>query len=190
MELTETQWQTIRLHTTAANYPGPGARMAPDVVVLTLAALLGNVDDIEASHTEFEWDAPTTWKTWAFTPTGLAYVQAEFEPANYDAIEDRHRRQPRNVSQPPAEPTALTARMLPLRTATSLAVTRVYHHCGVGPIGDAFQDFTTLEIEIGFGQYPERIGIETMFDDQAKRERWETFVAAARAAVNTGGTDA
>lgn len=189
MELTEAQWQTIIRHATAANYPRPSARIAPDVVILTLAALIGDVDEIEASHTEFKWDAPTTWQAWAFTPSGLAHVEAVFEPERYDAIEDRHRRQPRNASEPPAEPTVLTARMLPLRAATSFAVTRVYHHSGVGPIGDHFQDFTPLEIEIGFGQSPESIGIETMFDDQAKRERWEAFVAAARAAVITGGTD-
>jgi hypothetical protein len=46
-----------------------------------------------------------------------------------------------------------------------VTLTRVYHHSGVGPIGDHFQDFTPLKIEIGFGQSPESIGIETMFDD-------------------------
>lgn len=187
MELTEAQWHTIIRHTAAANYPRPSARIAPDVVNLTLAALVGDVEDIEASHTEFKWDAPTTWQTWAFTRSGLAYVGAEFEPESYDAIEDRHRRQPRSFSKPPAEPTAIAARMLPLRTATSFAVTRIYHHSGVGPIGDYFQDFTPLEIEIGFNQSLERIGIETLFDDQSNRERWEAFVAAARSAVITGG---
>lgn len=187
MELTEAEWQTLIRHSTAANCPGPGARIAPNVVMLTLAALVGDVEQIVASHTEFKWNAPTMWTTWTFTPSGLACVTAEFAPESYDAIEDRRRREPRSISEPPAEPTAITARMLPLRTASSFTMTRVYHDSGVGPIGEHYEDFTPLEIEIGFGQTPETIGIETMFDDQAKRERWEEFVSAAREAVLAGG---
>lgn len=187
MELTEVEWQTLIRHSTAANFPGPGARVAPNIVMLTLAALVGDVDQITASHTAYTWDAPTIWRIWAFTPSVLAYVTAEFAPESYDAVEDRQRRQPRGIQQPPAEPTAIAGRMLPLRTASSSAVTRVYHDSGVSPIGDHYEDFTPLEIEIGFGQTSETIGIEAMFDDQAKRERWEAFVFAAREAVLTGG---
>ena len=34
-----------------------------------------------------------------------------------------------------------------------------------------------------------RIGIRTWFDDQAKRDRWEGFVAVARKAAITGGSE-
>jgi hypothetical protein len=63
MELAEVQWQTLIRHTAAANYPSQGSRNAPDAVMLTLAALVGDVDQIGASHIEFTWDAPTVWST-------------------------------------------------------------------------------------------------------------------------------
>ncbi|WP_232786450.1 hypothetical protein, partial [Mycobacteroides chelonae] len=132
-------------------------------------------------------DAPTIWRTWAFTLSTLAHVEAEFEPESYDAIEDRQRRQPGSFDKP-VEPTSITAQVLPLRTVTSFAVTRIYHHSEIGPIGDYIEDFTALQIAIGFGQSSETIGIATMFDDQAKRERWEEFVTAARAAAVNGET--
>lgn len=188
MDLTEAQWQMAIRHTTAVNSPGAGLRIAPNVVALTLGALVGDVDQITASHTSYKWAAPTIWRTWAFTPSGLAHIEAEFEPDSYDAIEDRQRRQPGSFDKP-VEPTSITARVLPLRTVTSFAVTRIYHHCGSGPIGgDYVEDFTALEIAIGFGQSSEIIGIATMFDDQAKRERWDEFVAVARAAAANGST--
>jgi hypothetical protein len=189
MELTEAQWQTAIRHATAANFPGPGFRIAPNVVMLTLAALIGDLDQITASHTEYTLEGPSTWRTWAFTRSGLAHVEATFDAESYDAIEDRQRRQPRTVSKPPAEPKTLTSQMLPLRTASSFAVTRVCHHSGVGPIGGYYEDFTPLEIEIGFGGSSVSVGIETIFDDQAKRERWEDFIFAARQAVITGGAE-
>ncbi|SKK72014.1 Uncharacterised protein [Mycobacteroides abscessus subsp. massiliense] len=187
MELTKAQWQTAMRHTTAANSPGAGLRVAPNVVSLTLATLVGDIDQITASHTEYKWDAPTIWRTWAFTLSTLAHVEAEFEPESYDAIEDRQRRQPGSFDKP-VEPTSITAQVLPLRTVTSFAVTRIYHHSEIGPIGDYIEDFTALQIAIGFGQSSETIGIATMFDDQAKRERWEEFVTAARAAAVNGET--
>lgn len=188
MELTKAQWQTAIRHATAANFPGPGSRIAPNIVMLTLAALVGDVEQITASHAQYS-EAPAMWRTWAFTGSGLAQVEATFDAECYGAIEDRQRRQPRTVSKPPAEPKTLTARMLPLRTASSFAVMRVYHHSGVGPIGDFYEDFTPLEIEIGFGRSSVSVGIDTMFDDQAKRERWEEFVSAARQAVVKGGCE-
>jgi hypothetical protein len=63
MDLTEAQWQTVIRHTTAADSAHPGARNAPDVVMLTLAVLVGDVDQITASHTEYKIDAPTLWRT-------------------------------------------------------------------------------------------------------------------------------
>jgi hypothetical protein len=188
MELTEAQWQTAIRHATAANFPGPGSRIAPNVVMRTLASLVGDVEQITASHAQYS-EAPATWRIWALTRSGLTLVEATFDAERYDAIEDRQRRQSRTVSKPPAEPKALTARMLPLRTASSFAVMRVYHHSGVGPIGDFYEDFTPLEIEIGFGRSSVSVGIDTMFDDQAKRERWEEFVSAARQAVMKGGSE-
>lgn len=98
---------------------------------------------------------------------------------------DRQRRQPGSFDTP-VEPTSITAQLLPLRTVTSFAVTRIYHRSQIGPIGDYIEDFTALQIAIGFGQSSETVGIATMFDDQAKRERWEEFVAAARAATMNG----
>lgn len=189
MDLTEAQWQTAIRHTEAVNSPGAGPRIAPKVVALTLAALVGNIDQITASHTVYEWDTPTIWRTWAFTPSALAYVEAEFEPESYDSIEDRQRRQPGSFDKP-VEPTSVTARLLPVRTATSFAVTRIYHRSGVGPIGDHVEHFTPLEIELAFGATAERISILSWLDDQAKRERWDAFVAAARAAAMTGGAAA
>lgn len=124
VDLTEAQWQTAIRHATAINSPGAGPRAAPNVVALTLAALVGDVDQITASHTVYKWDAPTIWRTWAFTPSGLAHVQAEFEPESYDALEDRQRRQLGSFDSP-VRPTALTARLLPLRTATSFSDARV-----------------------------------------------------------------
>jgi hypothetical protein len=188
MELTEAQWQTVIRHTNAANYPGPGDRSAPNVVMLTLAALVGDVDQVVAAHTEYKWDAPTTWATWAFTTSGFAHVEATFEPDSYDALEDRERRRPGSFSKP-VEPTALTAWMRPLHTATSFALTRIYHHSWTNQIG-SYEHFTPLEIEISFGATTERIGIKTWFDDQTKRERWEEFVAAARVATITRGRPA
>lgn len=188
MELTEAQWQTVIPHVTAANFPGPGSRIAPNVVMLTLAVLVGDVEQITASHAQYS-EAPAVWRIWAFTRSGLAQVEATFDVERYDAIEDRQRRQPRTVSKPPAEPKTLTARMLPLRTASFFAVMRVYHHSGVGPIGDFYEDFTPLEIEIGFGRSSVSVGIDTMFDDHAKRERWDEFVSAARQAVVKGGSE-
>ncbi|MCX2934660.1 hypothetical protein ORI20_30790 [Mycobacterium sp. CVI_P3] len=187
MELTEAQWQTVIRHTTAADHPYPGARNAPDVVMLALATLVGDVDQITASHTEYKLDAPTIWRTWAFTPSGLARVEAEFAPGEYDALEDRQRRR-RGSFDDPVEPTAINARMLPLRTATSFAVTRVYHRSWTDQFGSHLR-FTPLAIEIAFGTTVERIGIRTWFDDQAKRERWEEFVAVARKAILTGGAE-
>lgn len=188
MELTEVQWQTTVRHATAVNFPGPGARIAPNIVMLTLASLVGDPEQITASNAQYS-EAPATWRIWAFTRSGLAQVEATFDAERYDGIEDRQRRQPRNVLKPPAEPTTLTARVLPLRTVSSFAVMRVYHHSGVGPIGDFYEDFTPLEIEIGFGRSSVSVGIDTMFDDQAKRERWEKFVSAARQAVMKGGSE-
>jgi hypothetical protein len=188
MELTEAQWQTVIRHTTAVEHPYPGARNAPDVVMLTLAAIIGDVGLISASHTEYKWDAPTAWRTWAFTPSGLAHVEAEFEPESYDAMEDRQRRQPGSIDRP-VEPTAVTAWIRPLHTATSFAVTRVYHRSWADHIG-SHMHFIPLEIELAFGTTAERIGIKTWFDDQTKRERWEEFVAAAGAAAFAEGTPA
>lgn len=187
MDLTEAQWQTAIGHTTAANHPSPGARNAPDVVMLSLAVLVGDVDQIVASHTNYTWAGPTVWSTWAFTPSGLTHVEATFEPANYHALEDRQRRQSGSFDKP-VEPTALTARMIPLRAATSLALTRVYHRSWTDQIGSHLH-FTPLEIELAFGGTVERVGIKTWFGDQAKRERWEQFVAAAREAVISGGAE-
>ncbi|SHV40778.1 Uncharacterised protein [Mycobacteroides abscessus subsp. abscessus] len=187
MDLTNVQWQTAIRHTTAVNSPGAGPRVAPNVVALTLATLVGDIDQITSSHTEYKWDAPTIWRTWAFTPSALAHVEAEFEPESYDAIEDRQRRQPRSFNKP-VEPISITARLLPLRTVTSFVLTRIYHHSGTGPVGDYFVDFAALEMTIGFGQSSETIGIATMFDDQVKRERWAGFVADARGAAANGGT--
>jgi hypothetical protein len=188
MELTDAQWQAVVRHTTAVNNPHPGARNAPDVVMLTLAAIVGDVGLITFSHTEYKWETPTIWRTWAFTPSGLAHVEAEFEPESYDALEDRQRRQPGGFDRP-VEPTAITAWIRPLHTATAFAVTRVYHHSWVDQIG-SHMHFIPLEIELAFGTTAERIGIKTRFDDQAKRERWEDFVAAARAAAFAGGPPA
>lgn len=185
MDLTEAQWRTATRHTTATEHPYPGVRIAPDVVTLTLAALVGDVDQITASHTAYKWDAPTTWRIWALTSSALACVEATFEPEEYDAVEDRQRRQPGSFDKP-VEPTALATRMLPLRTATSFAVTRVYHRSWTDPIGSHLH-FAPIEIELAFGTTVERIGVKTWFDDQAKRERWEGFVFAAREAVPTGG---
>jgi hypothetical protein len=186
MELTEAQWQTVIRHTSAANHPTPGGRNAPNVVMLTLAALVGDVDQIVASHTEYKWDAPTTWSTWVVTTSGFAHVEATFEPDSYDALEDRQRRRPGSFDSP-VEPTALTAWVRPLHAATSFAVTRVYHRSWTDQIG-GHMHFTPLEIEIAFGTTTECIGIKMWLDDQTKRERWEEFVAAARAAAITGGT--
>jgi len=184
MEVTEAQWQTLIRHTIAANSPSQGGRNAPDVVMLTLAALVGDVDRIGASHAEYKWGGPTVWSTWAITPSGLARVEATFEPEDYDALEDRQRRRPGSFDKP-VEPTALTAWMRPLTTATSFAVTRVYHKSWMDQVG-AHTHFMPLEIELAFGASTERIGIDTWFDDQTKRDRWEEFVAAARAAVMGG----
>lgn len=185
MDLTEAQWQEVIHHTTAANSPNPGSRNAPDVVMLALAALVGDVDQIVASHTQYKWDAPTIWRTWAFTASGLAHVEASFEPEEYDALEDRQRRRPGSIDRP-VDPTALIARIRPLRTATSFAFTRVYHRSWTDQIG-AHTHFAPLEIELFFGAATERIGINTWLSDQAKRRRWEEFVDAARAAAITGG---
>lgn len=187
MELTEPQWRTVIHHTTAIDHPYPGLRNAPDVVVLTLAALVGDVDRIAASHTDYRWDGPTAWSAWALTPTSLAHVEATFEPDNYDALEDCQRRQPGSFDKP-VDPTALTARILPLRTATAFAITRVHHSSWTNPIGTHVR-FMPLEIELAFGATVERIGIRKWFDDQAKRERWEEFVTAAREAVMRGGSE-
>ncbi|BBX63217.1 hypothetical protein MSAS_23910 [Mycobacterium saskatchewanense] len=187
MDLTDAQWQTVIGHTTAADHPSPGARNAPDVVMICLAVLVGDVDQIVASHTNYTWAGPTAWSTWAFTPSALAHVEATFEPEGYDALEDRQRRQPGSFDKP-VEPTALTARTLPLRAATSFAVTRVYHRSWTDQIG-SHRHFTPLEIEVAFGSTVERIGIQTWFGDQAKRERWERFVATAREAVISGGAE-
>jgi hypothetical protein len=114
----------------------------------------------------------------------LFHVEAQFDPEAYDALEDRQRRQ-RGSFGKPAEPTAFAARALPLGTATSFAVTRVYHQAWTDQIGSHLH-FTPLEIELAFGTDVERIGINTWFDDQAKRDRWEKFVVAAREAVVLG----
>lgn len=188
MEITEAQWQAVVRHTTATNHPSPGARNPPDSAMLTLAALVGDVDQIVASHTWYTWDAPTVWSTWAFTTSGLAHFEATFEPESYDALEDRQRRQPGSFDKP-VEPVSLTAWMRPLRTATSFAVTRVYHRSWSDPVGNHLH-FTPLEIELSFGATTERIGIKTWFDDQTKRERWEEFVGVARAVAINGGTSA
>lgn len=188
MEFTEGQWQALSSHTTATDHPYPGVRIAPDVVALALAALVGDIDQITASHTAYKWDAPTVWRTWAFTPSGLAHVEATFEPEEYDVVEDRQRRQPGSFNRP-VKPTALTARILPMRTAMLFAVTRVYHRAWTDPVGSHLH-FTPLEIELTFGTTVELIGIKTWFTDQAKRERWEAFIATARASVITGGTSA
>jgi hypothetical protein len=187
MNLTDAQWQTVIGYTAAADHPYPGARNAPDVVMLTLAAVIGDVDQIVASHTDYAWNGPTVWSTWAFTPSALAHVEAQFEPEGYDALEDRQRRQPGSFHKP-VEPTALNARMLPLRAATSFAVTRVYHRAWTDQIGSHLH-FTPLEIELAFGIDVERIGIKTWFDARAKRDRWEEFVAATREAAITGGSE-
>lgn len=186
MDLTEAQWQKVIHHTTAADQPNPGSRNAPNVVMLTLAALVGDIDQIVASHTEYKWDAPTIWRTWAFTPSGLAHVEASFEAEEYDALEDRQRRQPGGFGRP-VDPTAVTARMRPLRTATSFAFTRVYHRAWTDQIG-AHTHFLPLEIELSFGATTERIGISRWSNDEAKRERWEEFVNAAQAAAIAGGS--
>jgi hypothetical protein len=187
MDLNEAQWQTVIGHTTAADSPYPGPRNAPDAVTLTLAAVVGDVDQIVASHTDYAWNGPTVWSTWALTPCGLAHVEAHFEPDGYDALEDRQRRQTGSFDKP-VEPRSLTARMLPLRAATSFAVTRVYHRAWHDQV-DSHLHFTPLEIELAFGIDVERIGIKTWFDDQAKRDRREEFVAAARKAAITGGAE-
>jgi hypothetical protein len=188
MDLTEAQWQTVIRHTRAANSQSAGNRNPPNVVMLTLATVIGDVDQIVASHTSYKWDAPTVWSTWAFTTSGLAHVEATFAPECYDALEDRQRRQP-GAGQQPVAPTAIFAWMRPLRTATSFGVTRVYHNSWTDQIGH-HEHFAPGEIELSFGDTPERIGSGTWFDDEAKRARWEAFVAAARAAAITEGASA
>jgi hypothetical protein len=183
VELTDTQWQNVIRHTNAVNHPSPNGRNAPNVVMLTLAALVGDVGQIVASHTDCKWDAPTIWRTWAFTTSGLAHVQAEFEPEAYDALEDRERRRPGSMYRP-VEPTALTAWIRSLHMVTSFAITRVNYHSWADHLG-SHEDFTPLEVDVAWGSASERVGIKSVLDDEAKRERWEEFVAAARHAATT-----
>lgn len=149
--------------------------------MLTLAVLVGDVDEIVASHTSYKWDAPTVWSTWAFTKTGLAHVKAKFEPESYDAAEDRQRRQ-RGSEHRPAEPTALTAWIRPLHTVTALEIRSVHYSSWADPF-ESHEDFTPLEIVVDFDDVSERIAIELAPDDQSSRQRWLDFVVAAQRAA-------
>lgn len=64
----------------------------------------------------------------------------------------------------------------------------MFHDSGVGPIGDHYENFTPLEIELAFGATIERPAIASWLDDQTKRDRWQKFVGTARAAAADGGT--
>jgi hypothetical protein len=151
--------------------------------MLTLAALIDDVEQIVASHTEYEWAGPSIWRVWAFTASGLAHVSAEFAPDSYDAVEDRQRRRPGSMDKP-VDPTSLVAWVRPFGTATSFGVTRVHHHTWSDHV-QSHEEFIPLEIAIGFGNVLERIGIRARFDDQSKRDRWAAFVDAARNAALT-----
>ncbi|OBI65131.1 hypothetical protein A5667_27475 [Mycolicibacterium fortuitum] len=179
-QLTEQEWSRMCQHAYATNTPGGLVRLPPYGIILTLRTLVGTADDIVASHALVSLEPETVWKIWAFTARSIALVEARYQTDDYDLGEDEQRRQS-NAFGSPAEPVSMIAWARPLSTVIAFEVAEVRYISRSRGFGRTTPDFYPTAIKIAFANGASTVvHVERSLDDESKRERWETFVAAAR----------
>jgi hypothetical protein len=182
-QLAEEEWAHVQLHTCAANTPGGLVRLPPEGLILTLRTLVGSVDNIVASHALLSPEPETIWRIWAFTAGSIAFVEAKYQADNYDFGEDQERRQGNGVGRP-AEPTAITAWVRPVRTVTAFEIADVRHVWGNRGVARGTSEFYPTVIKIVFADGASTVvEVGRALDSESKRQRWEALVTAARQAA-------
>jgi hypothetical protein len=179
----EAEWLALTEHTRASNFSG-SLRMPPYPLVLTLRLLVGNADQIVGSHTHYDWNPHTTWRTWAFTAQAIAYVEARYEQPSYDYEADRARRAHRNSFDQPVETTLIQAWVRPASALSGVNIHAIDFARPQRPFHELAMEFYPTSISLLFSDGPAtKIDLDQPLDDQSKRERWDRFVESARAAV-------
>jgi hypothetical protein len=179
----EAEWLAITEHTRASNFSGP-LRMPPYPFVLTLRLLVGNADQIIASHTHYDWSASTRWRTWAFTAQTIAYAEATYDAPKYDYDEDNARRAKRNPFDEPADTQLAAAWVRPVRTLSGIDIHAFRFLRQPRPFRDLAMEFYPTSVSLRFADGTStKIDVDTPLDDQSKRNRWDHFVTTARAAL-------